>query len=68
MQEKFFVTEAAGRDVAGQRNPGVDMPILLTAEQSEHPLRLGHIRRPDPLDRDGDGKRGGSRPKKAAEA
>lgn len=57
----YIVTETAGREVAGQDNPGAGQPIRLTDGQAEHPLRLGHIRHP--LDHDGDGKPGGSRAK-----
>lgn len=58
MKKQYIVTETAGRDVAGRPNPGKDKPILLTASQAEHPLRLGHIRLP--TDHDGNGKAGGA--------
>lgn len=61
MQNTYFVTESAGRDVAGRPSPGANKRVLLTAGQAEHPLRLGHIRLP--TDRDGDGKVGGAKPK-----
>lgn len=48
MVETFYVTDLAGAEVAGSRNPGVDMEILLTSEQAEHPLRLGYVTRQKP--------------------
>jgi len=59
---EYVVTDAAGKEVAGQRNPGVGATITLTKEQAAHPLRLGHIR--SPLDHDGDGRKGGSKAKR----
>lgn len=59
MKKTYFVTERAGRDVAGVANPGVDQPIPLTDGQAEHPLRLGHVR--IPTDHDGNGKAGGTK-------
>jgi len=58
MLKTYFVTDTAGRDVAGRPNPGKNKPIELTDRQAEHPLRLGHIRLP--TDHDGDGKAGGA--------
>lgn len=47
MEKKAYeITESAGREVAGMRNPGAGDTIELTASQAEHPLRLGHIRVP----------------------
>jgi hypothetical protein len=43
MKITFYVTELAGKTVAGLTNPGVGKPILLTASQAVHPLRLGYI-------------------------
>ncbi|MCZ4270719.1 hypothetical protein [Maritalea porphyrae] len=43
MKTTFYVTELAGRDVAGQRNPGVGKPIELTENQAAQPLRQGYI-------------------------
>lgn len=42
----FIVTEAAGKEVAGQKSPGAGKKITLTELQAEHPLRLGHIALP----------------------
>ena len=42
-KKTYFVTEAAGRLVAGARSPGAGKPIELSDAQAEHPLRLGHI-------------------------
>lgn len=44
--EEYLVTELAGKTVAGMANPGTDESIFLSAAQAEHPLRLGHIRKP----------------------
>lgn len=40
----YEITETAGPDVAGQRNPGAGETIRLTAGQAEHAVRLGHIK------------------------
>lgn len=66
MKKSYYVTEDAGKTVAGLSNPGTGREILLTEKQAEHPLRLGHISH-HPLDHDGDGRKGGSKAKKAAE-
>ena len=42
-KKTYFVTETAGRLVAGARSPGVGRAIELSDAQAEHPLRLGHI-------------------------
>lgn len=44
--QKFVITELAGREVAGMRNPGAGVTIELSEKQAEYPLRLGHIKRP----------------------
>lgn len=44
--KEYLVTELAGKDVAGIANPGENESIFLSAAQAEHPLRLGHIRKP----------------------
>lgn len=59
MKKTYFVTETAGRDVAGLPSPGADKPVRLSETQAEHPLRLGYIRLP--TDHDGDGKPGGAK-------
>lgn len=43
--QKFTITELAGREVAGMRNPGAGETITLSEKQARHPLRLGHIKR-----------------------
>lgn len=58
---KYTVTEMAGRDVGGKPSPGAGKLIELTKGQAEHPLRLGHVTLP--TDHDGDGKKGGVKPK-----
>lgn len=39
----YLITELAGAEVAGIRNPGINETIHLTPAAAEHPLRLGHI-------------------------
>jgi hypothetical protein len=39
----YLVTERAGAEVAGIRNPGINETVHLTDLAAEHPLRLGHI-------------------------
>lgn len=39
----YLITELAGDEVAGIRNPGINETIHLTDLAAEHPLRLGHI-------------------------
>lgn len=48
MSEKlaYTVTEDAGDHVAGAPNPGSGETIMLTPGQAEHPLRVGHLRKP----------------------
>ncbi|WP_378952074.1 hypothetical protein [Mesorhizobium sp. ANAO-SY3R2] len=46
MKQEYIVTELAGNHVAGNRNPGAGATVMLTAEQAEHPLRLGHLQDP----------------------
>lgn len=62
--KEYVVTELAGPSVAGQRNPGAGETLVLKESAAEHPLRLGHLKPVaafDPLDRDFDGRKGGSR-------
>lgn len=40
---KSYKVLIEGREVAGQRNPGLGKTIRLTVEQAAHPLRIGHI-------------------------
>lgn len=79
MKKIYYVTDIAGPIVAGMKSPGAGKEILLSANQAEHPLRVGHIsaeapnkvavapvdavqplEKRDPLDHDGDGRKGGS--------
>ena len=46
MLKTYKVTKTAPKKISGARNPGEGKPIELTAEQAEHPLRLGHITDP----------------------
>lgn len=39
----YIVTELAGAEIAGKRNPGATKEIWLEEIQAEHPLRLQHI-------------------------
>jgi len=48
MKIPFYVTDTAGKEVAGLRNPGVGKAILLTESQAEQPLRMRHITRKKP--------------------
>lgn len=41
----YLVTETAGAEVAGRKNPGTNEEIVLTPAQAEQPLRLGYVRR-----------------------
>lgn len=82
MKKTYFVTDIAGPIVAGMKSPGAGMSILLSDAQAEHPLRLGHVsaappapveeqaeqKLRDPLDHDGDGRKGGSVGRKSGRA
>lgn len=39
----YIVTELAGAEIAGKRNPGANKDIWLEEIQAEHPLRLQHV-------------------------
>lgn len=43
MLKTYLITRKAGRFVAGQRNPGVGLPLTLTDKQAEHDLAQGTI-------------------------
>lgn len=46
MKNPYIVTDKAGFEVAGIRNPGAGAVIYLTDRQAEHPLRIREIARP----------------------
>ncbi|TIS37506.1 MAG: hypothetical protein E5W95_18000 [Mesorhizobium sp.] len=57
MKKQYFITESAGKTVAGVPNPGVDLPVLLTPHQAEHALRLGYLTEEAPAPKADDAKK-----------
>lgn len=43
MEKEKYRVLIDSKEVAGMKNPGLGETLELTAEQAEHPLRLGHI-------------------------
>lgn len=43
---EYIITEKAGFEVAGGRNPGAGKSLFLSDAQAEHLFRNGEIRRP----------------------
>lgn len=51
MKHEYEVTSLAGPKIAGAvANPGTGETVHLTEEQAEHPLRLGHVRKPEAVE------------------